>query len=221
MCRSRALTAIILIFSADWLTDWLAGYTRGREWEERCYLGNGFVSLITPNSRQTDRPVTCFVWTINDSKVKTPDLMLEWKLEHKQSSVFHHPTFFFSLCFCGPDWENVVYYGPLELTDWKSDHQIEISFPIFICYNWSQSRPHAKRNIPEMLCYWEGVNDNSCLVNTETKTRVHQFNLRLMSRSRRHHPCLLPPGLVGGGGSGRPDRSRNGSRNFARSEIRK
>ena len=103
--------------------------------------------------------------------------MLEWKLEHKQSSVFHHPTFFFSLCFCGPDWENVVYYGPLELTDWKSDHQIEISFPIFICYNWSQSRPHAKRNIPEMLCYWEGVDDNSCLVNTETKTRVHQFDL--------------------------------------------
>ena len=191
------------------------------------------MSLITP-ARQTDWAVTCFVWTIkNDWKVKTPDLMLGWKLIHKQSSVFHHQTFFFSLSFCGRDWENVVYYGPLELTDWKSDHQIEISFPIFIWYNWSQSRPHAKRNIPQMLCYWLSwdwleVNDNSCLANTETKTRV--INLTLGWCHIQTSP--LPPveeknkqevgtHCSSRGDARRPDQSRNGSRNFARSQIRK
>ena len=115
--------------------------------------------------------------------------MLDWKLKHKQSSVFHHQTFFFSPCFCGPDWENVVYYGPLELTDWKSDHQIEISFPIFIWYNWSQNRPHAKRNIPQMLCESMIIHVSPIL---RDQDQSHQFNFRLMSTSRRHHsPNLL------------------------------
>ena len=96
--------------------------------------------------------------------------MLEWKLEHKLNSRLSFiikPFSWVSVFVARTDWENVVYYGPLELTDWKSVWSS----------NWNFiSNIHLIQLVTEPSSCQEEHSTNALLLVVQGQTRDSQWS---------------------------------------------